>query len=241
MTQIVQRLGVTAVLLLALAGAAQGRPLVLELFTSQGCSSCPPVDKFVGTLTGKPDILVLAYHVTYWDSQGWRDHFSLDAATRRQEVYARRLGHPSATPEMVIDGQNDALGPNTDNLRKALGEPHQGIDVALSVADQALRVEVGPRDGPGGAADVLVVPYLRHAVTAVGRGENSGHTLEEFNIVRAIRPVGTWHGAAQSFTVALGDLPKDATDVAVIVQAADQGPVLGASSVALPGAAAAGR
>jgi hypothetical protein len=204
------------------------RPAVVELFTSQGCSSCPPAEAYVGTLTRRTDVLALAYHVTYWDDLGWRDRFALNEAVDRQNVYARNFRSASVyTPQLIVDGLSGTPG---TNLR--LEAVSDAVPVAVTVADGGVQVEVGtnPRFAGG---DVILVSYLRHAVSAIGRGENAGRQLEEFNIVRGIHQLGPWRGAGTHFTVLIGSLPADATDVAVLVQAPGQKAILGAATHAL--------
>ena len=219
-----------AALLWNAAGAdSQSRPLVIELFTSQGCSSCPPAEAYVGKLTARADVLALAFHVDYWDSLGWRDRFALPQAVERQNLYARNLHRTSVyTPQLVVDGQADALGSRSAALEQALAKPREGTPVAVSVSGAEVVVEVGGT-APAPRCDVLLVAFLRHAVSAIGRGENAGRTLEEFNIVRSIRTLGQWQGAAARFQVPLSGLPSDATDVAVLVQSSGQLAIAGAA------------
>ena len=220
-----------ALLCAAVRADPPARPLVVELFTAQGCSSCPPADALLGKLSARPDVLALAFHVDYWDSQGWRDRFAFHPCVERQNAYARNFHRASVyTPQFVLDGRTDSV--SAEGLQKALQEPRTGVPVTLAVRDTRLQAEVGV--GPGvSASDVVLVSFLRHAVSAVARGENAGHTLEEFNIVRSIRNLGTWKGAAQSFQVPLSQLPQDATDVAVLVQEHGQGSMVGAATQSL--------
>jgi hypothetical protein len=210
---------------------AQSRPLVLELFTSQGCSSCPPADAFVGKLSARPDVLALAFHVGYWDDLGWRDRFALPQSVERQNIYARNLHHSSVyTPQLVVDGREDPL--DREVVTRALSQKRDGVPVEVSVQNAEIHVQIGARPGLT-PSDVLLVAYLRRAVSNIGRGENAGRTLEEFNIVRDIRTLGSWKGETQSFRVLLSSLPPDATDVAALVQPFGQAPIIGASARAL--------
>ena len=224
---------VTMALLASSAVAhAVPRPAVVELFTSQGCSSCPPADAYLGRLTQRPDVIALAFHVTYWDELGWRDRFALTEAVDRQNVYARNLHRSTVyTPQLIVDGLDDRAG-----TRPRLA-PSDGIPVAITVADSNLQVAVGPANlaTANGAAsgDVILVSYLRHAMSAIGRGENAGRKLEEFNIVRSIRKLGVWNGSDAKFAIAVGSLPADATDVAVLVQGVGQKAIVGAAARAL--------
>ena len=212
---------------------AQPRPVVVELFTSQGCSSCPPADDYVGKLSARSDILALSFHVGYWDGLGWRDRFALAQSVERQNNYARNLHRSSVyTPQLVVDGRDDHAGSDGKAVAKALSENRDGVPVGVSVRDTEVLVEIGAQPN-GPASDVMLVAYLRHAVSAVGRGENAGRTLEEFNIVRDIRALGPWRGQVQSFRVPRSTLPRDATDVAVLVQRSGQALIIGAAAHAL--------
>jgi hypothetical protein len=210
---------------------APSRPLVIELFTAQGCSSCPPADAYLGELSERPDVLALAFHVDYWDSSGWRDRFELRQGVERQHVYARNFHRASVfTPQFVIDGRKDAMDTNT--IVQALQQPRDAVPVTLAVHEGQVLVDVGEKQGER-PSDVELVTYLRQAVTKVGRGENSGKDLEEFNIVRSIRTLGEWKGTAENYKVSVSSLPSDATNVAVLVQSRDEGPIVGAAAQSL--------
>lgn len=209
---------------------AATRPVVLELFTSQGCSSCPPAEVIVGELARRPDLLPLSFHVDYWDGLGWRDRYSLVSATQRQRRYARSLRLRSLyTPQVVVDGSRDIVGSDRGALMQAAATQRQGVATSLVLHDGMIEVVVG--DNPGSArADVLLIGYLRESTTPIGRGENSGRTLKEFNIVLAIRELGQWTGTSRKYRVALDSLPSAVTDVAVLIQTAEQGAIVGAAS-----------
>ena len=217
----------------AVLASAERRPAVVELFTSQGCSSCPPADAYVAELAQRGDVLALTFHVQYWDDLGWRDRFGLPAATERQRDYAKILRLSSVyTPQVVIDGKADYVGSDRRAIGGALGSQRSGVPVTLAVAEGQVRVEMAAQ-GPVGPSDVVLVAYLRSAVSPIGRGENAGRTLKEFNVVRSIRTLGHWNGEAREYLVRLDSLPADATDVAVLVQGARQGRIIGAQAVAL--------
>jgi hypothetical protein len=212
------------------AASAQTRPLVVELFTSQGCSSCPPAEAYLGRLSTRPDVVALAFHVDYWDELGWRDRFGLAQSVERQNVYARNLHHASVyTPQIVIDGRFDTVGADGDAVAKALAAQRPSAPVSVSLHDAAVLVDVGAQPQSTGC-DVLLVAYLRHALSAIGRGENAGRNLEEFNIVREVRILGAWKGEPKTFRVPVSALPHDATDVAVLIQPSGQGPFVGAAA-----------
>jgi hypothetical protein len=210
---------------------AQPRPTVVELFTSEGCNSCPPAEAYVGELAGRPDVLALAFHVDYWDDLGWRDRFGLTQAVERQRNYAStlRLGGVY-TPQVVVDGSTDYVGSNRSAIERALRASRQGPPVVLSVSTDEVSVRMEPGTQAGARGDVVLVSYLRKAVTPIGRGENAGRTLAEYNIVRSVQTLGHWDGAAQEFRAKVASLPRDATDVAVLVQSPGQGTILSAAT-----------
>ena len=208
---------------------AQPRPTVLELFTSEGCSSCPPAETLVTELAQRHDVLALSFHVDYWDGLGWRDPYSLASATERQRRYARTLRLSSIyTPQAVIEGSHDIVGSDRGAVMKALAAAQAGVGVSVTVEQGQLRITVA-KGSSGAPADVMLFGYLRQATTHIGRGENSGRTLTESNIVRVLQDVGSWRGEAGEYQVKLDSLPADVTDVAVLVQAAGQGAILGAA------------
>jgi hypothetical protein len=204
------------------------RPVVVELFTSEGCSSCPPADELLTELAGtRPDLLPLAFHVTYWNSLGWTDPFSLDAATARQEGYA----HISAvggvyTPQMVIDGTEDVVGSERDDVLQAVHEAaaHTGDAVPVRLERAGDDVAIGVAAGTG-VGTVWLVGYDARHRTPVGRGENAGRTLIESNIVRSLVAVADWRGTALDLHHAVPSGER----LAVLVQAKD-GRILGAAA-----------
>jgi hypothetical protein len=217
----------------AAAVNAQSRPAVVELFTSQGCSSCPPADTYIGELSQRRDVLALTFHVDYWDDLGWRDRFALPDAVQRQRAYAKALRLSSVyTPQVVIDGQDNFVGSDVKSIGRALTGNRSGVAVALAVRDGEILVDLdAPRQGA--PSDVLLVAYLRTAVSPIGRGENAGRTLKEFNIVRGFHSLGRWAGQKQQYHARVDSLPRDSTDVAVLVQPLGQAPIIGAATIAL--------
>ncbi len=218
----------------AAGAAAEPRPAVVELFTSQGCSSCPPADALLGELAARSDVLALAYHVDYWDELGWRDRFELPQAVQRQSEYVRRLRLASLyTPQMVIDGRDDVLGSDRVRVMQLLTRPRPAVPLAVAVRSGALVVEAGAVPGAA-SCDVLVLSFLPEAVTAIGRGENSGRTLREFNIVRSVRTLGTWRATAAAWRISIDSLPVDASFVAVLLQDRLTGSIVAAAKLPLP-------
>jgi hypothetical protein len=214
------------------------RPTVVELFTSEGCNSCPPAEALIGVLAARrPDVIPLAFHVDYWDYIGWRDRFEIPEAVARQRQYQQSL-HLSTvyTPQLVIDGQRDVVG-NSDPATVPASTHAQSFALDIAVHDNQINVALGA--GGAGASispginDVVLVSYLREGISKVTRGENAGRELREFNIVRSVQRLGSWNGTACSFDVPLKSIPGDATQVAVLVQAANEGPIIGAASRAV--------
>lgn len=206
--------------------AAAERPVVVELFTSQSCSSCPPAEALLGRLAREGgEVLPLAFHVTYWNHLDWRDGYSLPAATNRQASYAARLGDASYTPEAVIDGRTGLVGSDEAAVRRAIArakaEARSAVPVTVAREGNGLTVRVGAGSGAG---SVTLVGFDPSHTTQVARGENAGRTIDQANVVRSLSEIGRWSGAAQTFTVAA---PAGET-AAVLVQAGD-GRVLGAA------------
>ena len=181
----------------ALRAAPMPRLVVAELFTSQGCSSCPPADALLTELADDaPNILPLAFHVTYWDRLGWRDPFSLEAATSRQKQFSA-LWHADSiyTPELVVNGLGGVVGSDRGAVRDALASAAtraaQPVHLRRDGADAVVDVPQGM-----GTAAILLVGYDSRHRTPIGRGENGGRTLIESNIVRDIDLAGQWDGPA---------------------------------------------
>ncbi len=212
---------------------SQRGPAVVELYTSQGCSSCPPADALLGELSQMPNVVALAFHVDYWDSIGWRDHFALPNAVERQHRYVETLGLSSAfTPQVVVDGRSSFVGSDKRRILAAIAEPIITIPISVEVTRGEITVTVPERQDRE-RYDVNLIAYLPQAATNVGRGENSGRTLKEFNIVRQFRSLGVWNGRESVFRAPVDSFPGDATRVAVLLQRAQQGPIAGSATVAL--------
>jgi hypothetical protein len=206
----------------ALAGE---RPVVVELFTSQGCSSCPPANAFLNEMSkGRSDVLPLAFHVTYWDRLGWKDPFSLEAATERQDRYGHRFGDGSYTPEMVVDGSVGLVGSDRDEVNAAIAKARQNQRAAPNVSVGRNGENVAIRIGSGnGNGKVLLIGFDHEHTTKIGRGENGGRTLAESNVVRSIRSVGDWSGKP----IEINEHFPEGQDVAVVVESWD-GKIVGA-------------
>lgn len=207
---------------------APRRPTVVELFTSQGCSSCPPADALLTRLQqADPDLLPLDLHVTYWDRLGWKDPFSFAAVTARQREYSAGFGQNSVyTPQLVVDGRYQAVGSDAEAVRQAIARARAAAAaVPLSLVQDAggLRVRAGAGAGRG---TLLLVGFDRTHTTPVRNGENDGRTLTETNVVRALVPAGAWSGQA----VELAAPWPGGERVAVLLQG-DDGRILGAATL----------
>lgn len=209
--------------------AADGaHPTVVELFQSQGCSTCPPADANVMALAGRPDILALSFGVTYWDQLGWKDTFAQPAFTARQWDYAHRFRHPAVfTPQVVVNGRLDGVGTDPNELRNLIARGDRGQS-GPSVSFRHGRAMIGAAATPAGGADVWLVRYdPRVVMVPIGRGENAGRTLPHRNVVRQMLRLGRWDGRAATFQLPPANPFGWAS--AVLVQAGPGGPILAAA------------
>jgi len=224
------RRSLLAACLAALATAVQADPKptplsVVELFTSQGCSSCPPADENVAALSSRPDVLALSFGVTYWNQLGWKDTFGQDVFTRRQVDYAHALGHDGPfTPQVVVDGRIDTVGNVRADIERLIRDKRvQGPE--LTLAKDSLQVGAG--SAPRAPADVWLVRYdPRVQMVPVRAGENGGRTLPIKNAVKTLTRLGDWRGAATRFS--LPPAPPGLS-TAVLVQTKGAGPILAAA------------
>jgi hypothetical protein len=213
---------------------------VLELFTSQGCSSCPPADRLLGELAHDPALIAMSLPIDYWDYIGWKDTLAKPRHSVRQRFYARTRGDGDVfTPQIVVNGVTHAVGSDKAAIEKAIAEGRRegatlSVQVRVAVADGKLTVTIPA--GPVMAAGEVWLCALGAAVpVAIGRGENSGHTVTYHNVVRRWVKLGDFTGAARTFSLPLADL-ESADAAAVIVQAgtADRpGLMLGAALTAM--------
>ncbi len=232
---------VTAALMAAPAGAADVRVhprAVVELFTSQGCSSCPQADVRLGELGKQADIITLAYHVDYWDYIGWPDTFGSKASSDWQKAYAQSWGSSRIyTPEMVVNGLKGVVGSREKEVSGALDAAKLDLPVDISVNDKMLEVNVGPQSG-GTQAMVWLVTFKDKAQVAIERGENAGKTMDYTQIVTGRQMLGMWDPVAGTkLKLPLSELLNNGANGAAILVQGDNaglpGPILGAASVTL--------
>jgi hypothetical protein len=217
------------------AEAGTDGPWLVELFTSQGCSSCPPADAYLGSLARRADIVALSFHVDYWDYIGWKDKYASRDTTERQRAYARVLKQRYVyTPEMVVEGAAHDTGRERGTIETLLAQarkkaqPRATPELSLA-ADGSLLVQLQPYTLESGAADVTLMVYDRRHATPVASGENQGRMLENFNVVRRMKSLARWDGGAANWTIP--ERLQSGQGAAVIVQGTDHGPVLGCNKL----------
>ncbi len=208
-------------------------PVVVELFTSQGCSSCPPADELLAEISKRDDIIALALHVDYWDYIGWKDEFADPEHTLRQRGYSRAAGTRSIyTPQMIVGGKDHVIGNRPMKLAEAI-ENHRKMTLPATVALErksgrvSIRVTATDRLRGGGIV-VQLVTYIPQETVDIRRGENAGRTITYYNIVRDFVEVGLWDG--RGVYRATVRVPED-IPVAVLVQQGQHGPILGAAQL----------
>jgi hypothetical protein len=213
-----------------LAGEAASVRSVVELFTSQGCSSCPPADRILADLARDPNVLAMSFPVDYWDYIGWKDTLAAPAHTLRQEAYAKTSGRGQVyTPQAVVNGLADAVGSDRRQIDEAAASTAKRagvLSVPLSIAEQgdAVNISVGaaPAGSPHSAGVYLIALASKRTVT-IERGENAGATVTYSNVVRGMTKVGEWIGSPLTLKANLAQARLDGADAyAVIVQEGDR-------------------
>jgi hypothetical protein len=223
----------------ALAGERAG-PVVVELFTSQGCNSCPPADAYLGELAKRPDILALSWHVDYWDYIGWKDPFAQHAFTQRQHAYSRSLDQRYVyTPQMVINGRLQGIGSERGEIERLIGEAktEQAAAAArgprLSLVGDSVHIE----GGAATSSNVWIAVFDPQQWTAVEQGENAGHRLGEYNVVREWTQIGKYEGKPVTLKLGVDMDEYEKSGCAIVVQQqtpAGPGPILAAYAIDPP-------
>jgi hypothetical protein len=218
------------------SGAASvNSPVLVELFTSEGCSSCPPADQLLARIQkGDPNAVVLSEHVTYWNGIGWRDPFSSQDSTERQTNYVQRMGLSSNyTPQMVVNGRFEFVGSDAGAAAQALHQAAEAMAVSLTISDLkathnhvAFSLQTGTVDKD---AQLLVVVAQDEGIEPVAGGENGGRTLPHKNVVRELTRLGRWTGAAETFALPKSSDP--ALRTAILVQNQGGGAILAAAKI----------
>jgi len=217
-----------AAALLGATGASSAppvQPVVVELFTSQGCSSCPPADAALALVADRDDVIALSFGVTYWDHLGWKDTFARREFTDRQKDYARRQGHAPYTPEVIAGGRADSVGNSKREIESLIAKARGPAAATIIATSGSATVTAGV--APRAGADVWLVRYDPRTVRVpVKAGENTGKTLPIRNVVRQLTRLGGWDGKAATFRYSAAPAGLDSV---VIVQTRDGGPILAAA------------
>jgi len=218
--------------------AAQGNPTptVVELFTSEGCSSCPPAEALLRDLADQPNILALEFHVDYWDYIGWADPYADPVFTKRQRDYAKFFRSRTVyTPQMVFQGVREGPGSRPDEVLEHLAavQSVSKIPVFLSMTTgNKLELQLNAV-GEQTDAEILLLTYDDYRETMVTRGENSGKTLTHRQVVRSLESMGSWDGTSLQLVRAIPATQSDQAGCAVLIQDKHTGRILGAASIAL--------
>lgn len=216
--------------------AASNQPrAIVELFTSQGCSSCVAADAYFAELAGRTDVVALSFHVDYWDYLGWRDTLGDPAHTERQRDYAAAHGSRRVyTPQIVVNGAEDFVGSDRNAVDAAIAQSSLVVPVTIRHGDGTVEIEVAawPKPHPI-PATIRLALLTSEAKVAIARGENAGRTIEYYNVVRALRPVGMWDGGAVKITLPEHEIMPDGIDGCAIIVQEDQpngpGAIIGAA------------
>jgi hypothetical protein len=211
----------------AKSSATAENPIVVELYQSQGCSSCPPANAAVNAVADQTGVIALSFAVTYWDRLGWKDVFADKAYTQRQYDYAHALGNANvATPQIIINGKTAITGIKQGELARNIAESLPVSDgPPIGVAGN--KVSVGQGEG---SANVWLVRYdPKTQNVAIRSGENTGRTLPHKNIVRGLTKLGVWNGKAASF--AINDKPNNQLKTVILVQRSGAGPIIAAKAI----------
>jgi len=219
--------------------AAAGAKAVIELFTSQGCNSCPPADAILGDYAKDADILALSFPVDYWDYLGWKDTLASHENTVRQKAYSEARGDRQVyTPQVVVNGTTHVVGSNRQQIEAALSNsPPLPVPVSMQPGTDSTTVTIGPSPTPGKAKGTIWLALYDDPVTVpVERGENTGMSLTYYNVVRKLRPIAMWKGKEVTIELPKSELDQaEVSRCAVILQTEHDnglpGPILGAATI----------
>jgi len=237
-------LGVCAIVAVIRPAIAEPRA-VIELFTSQGCSSCPPADKIIGELAKDPTVIALSLPIDYWDYLGWKDTLADARFSARQKAYSLMRGDRDVyTPQVVINGSAHVVGSDRAGIERAIGatrraEGVMSVPVSMKLSGEQITVSVAASNKAPMAThgEIWICSISRAVPISIGRGENRGRELTYYNVVRNVLKVGDWNGSAGSWTVPLENISREGIDAAaVFVQDGSRdrpGPMLGAAYTAL--------
>ena len=229
-------------LLFVTPAAAEPRA-VIELFTSQGCSSCPEADKLLGEITKDSSVIAVSLPIDYWDYLGWKDTLADPKFTARQKAYSKIRGDRQVyTPQVVVNGKVHALGSDRASIEKAIRDSTgktgvMPVPVKISVAQGRITVSLPESSSASGTAEVWICSIAKQIPVAIGRGENRGKDITYHNVVRNWLKVGDWNGKPATWTVPIENLNNEGVDGAIVyVQEGNRdkpGAMLGAAYSAL--------
>ncbi|HZC56886.1 MAG TPA: DUF1223 domain-containing protein [Xanthobacteraceae bacterium] len=215
---------VAGLLIATFAVARAGEPRALiELFTSQGCSSCPAADKLLGELSADPSVVALSVPIDYWDYLGWKDTLANPAHSARQRAYAHLRGDRQVyTPQVVVNGAAHALGSDRTDIEHAIALTDQkpgvmSLPVLISMGGSGLNVQVDAAKSDHAAGEVWLCPLLKAAQVSIERGENHGRTITYHNVVRDWVKLGDWTGAQMNWNVPISEIEANSADAAAVI------------------------
>jgi hypothetical protein len=216
-------LGVCAMVAIIRPAHADPRAVV-ELFTSQGCSSCPPADRIIGELAKDPSIIALSMPIDYWDYLGWKDTLADSRFSARQKAYSQMRGDREVyTPQVVVNGSAQVIGSDRASIERAMGDTEKlkgvmSVPVSLTLAEKQINISVAASSkGPAVAhGEVWICSISKAVPISIGRGENSGRQITYYNVVRNLLKVGDWNGSPGSWTVPLENVSREGVDAAVV-------------------------
>lgn len=221
------------------AHAADDRPTVVELYTSQGCSSCVTADTYLQQLSDRDDVIALTFPVTYWDYLGWKDTLAKPEHDARQRAYAVAASSADIyTPQIIIDGVHREVGSQTDVIDEVIafqaGARPPAIAISLLPGPRTIAINIAAGTLPAGtqSATIRLIQYDARAIVTIDEGENSGKQLSYYNVVRSMAPVGVWQGEAMGLNLPLRDIRRAGySGIAVLLEADNGGPILGAAKI----------
>jgi hypothetical protein len=216
-------LGVCAIIAVIKPAHADPRA-VIELFTSQGCSSCPPADKILGELAKDPSVIALSMPIDYWDYLGWKDTLADSRFTARQKAYSQVRGDREVyTPQVVVNGSVHVIGSDRSGIENAIdlttkADGVMSLPITMTQSGKEINISVSASGKPSSAmhGEVWICSISRAVPISIGRGENGGRQLTYHNVVRSLLKVGDWNGTSGSWTVPLENISREGVDAAVV-------------------------
>ena len=230
---------------LAVPVHADPRPVVVELFTSQGCSSCPPADKIIGELAKDPSVIALSMPIDYWDYLGWKDTLADARFSARQKAYSHTRGDRDVyTPQAIVNGSIHVIGSDRAGIEGAIDDTRKtasvmSVPVTMSISGKQINVSVAASNKTAGTrrGEVWICSVSKAVPIAIGRGENRGREITYHNVVRILLKVGDWNGSSGSWSVPLENISREGVDAAAAyLQDGNHdkpGPILGAAFTSL--------